>query len=127
MTPDDQPNPAPGEVWRVELNPTIGSETGKTRPAVVVSIGSFENLPIRLIVPMTAWDDKHLRYHWRVPMEPSPTNGLTKKSAADCGQVRVVSLERFTDQLGSLSASEFLEVKAGLALAMGIDTNELAG
>src|SRR4051794_9432414 len=113
---DDQPNPAPGEVWRIDLEPIRGSETGKVRPAVVVSIARFVALPVRLIVPITNWDDKHLQYHWRIPLEATSTNGLTKKSAADCGQVRVVSLGRFSEQLGRLSASEFLEIKAGLAI-----------
>ncbi len=127
MRTEDSPNPAPGEVWRVDLKPVKGSETDKTRPAMVVSIALFENLTVRLVVPLTAWDDKHLQYPWRVPLEATSTNGLTKKSAADCGQIRVVSLQRFSAHLGRLSASEFLEVKAGLAIAMDINTNELTG
>jgi len=32
----DEVDPARGEVWWVDLDPTRGSETCKTRPAVVV-------------------------------------------------------------------------------------------
>ena len=122
MRIDSVPNPLPGEVWRVDFNPTKGSETGKDRPAVVVSCAQFESLPVRIVVPVTGWDDKHLRYVWRIPLEPSDTNGLSKRSAADCGQVRVVSMGRFSIQVGKLSAEDLAEVRAGLAIAMDIDT-----
>lgn len=121
MTSDGSSDPKPGEVWRVDLNPTKGSETGKTRPAIVVSASQFSTLPVRLVVAVTGWDDKHLRYIWRVPIEASETNGLTKKSAADCGQVRVVSLARFKERLGALSGDELSLVRIGLAVAMDID------
>lgn len=121
MTSDGSSDPKPGEVWRVDLNPSKGSETGKVRPAIVVSASQFSTLPVRLIVPVTGWDDKHLRYIWRVPIEASQTNGLTKKSAADCGQVRVVSLGRFKDRLEALSPDELSSVRLGLAIAMDVE------
>ena len=44
-------NPRRGEVWDVDLDPTIGTEIQKTRPAVVVNINSIKHLKIRLIAP----------------------------------------------------------------------------
>jgi len=82
---------------------------------------------VRIVVPLTAWHDKHLNYPWRVLIEATDTNGLTKKSAADCGQVRVLSALRFIKLLGQLSATQLQEVKAGLAVAMDINTSELTG
>ena len=39
-----------GDVWLVNLEPTIGAEIRKTRPVVVVSSVSVGVLPIRLVV-----------------------------------------------------------------------------
>ncbi|MGH8603716.1 MAG: type II toxin-antitoxin system PemK/MazF family toxin, partial [Gammaproteobacteria bacterium] len=36
-----------GEVWLVSLDPTIGQELKKTRPAVVISSNSIGRLPLK--------------------------------------------------------------------------------
>lgn len=108
--------PARGEVWWVDLDPTRGSETSKTRPAVVVSTDAVATLPVRLVVPLTEWKDKHAAVIWRLPVTPSPANGLTKKSAADALQVRCVSTDRFKHLLGKLEADILAELSAAIAL-----------
>lgn len=40
-----------GEVWLINLDPTIGAEIMKTRPAVIVNDDSIGILPLRVIVP----------------------------------------------------------------------------
>lgn len=42
-----------GEVWLVNLNPTIGAEMQKTRPAVIVNDDAIGILPLKVIVPVT--------------------------------------------------------------------------
>ncbi|GIV65215.1 MAG: hypothetical protein KatS3mg046_475 [Bellilinea sp.] len=42
-----------GEVWLVNLDPTLGAEMRKTRPAVIVSSDLVGILPLRIIVPLT--------------------------------------------------------------------------
>jgi mRNA interferase MazF len=37
-----------GEVWLVNLDPTIGSEIKKTRPAVIISSDLMGILPVKL-------------------------------------------------------------------------------
>jgi mRNA interferase MazF len=44
-----------GEVWLINLDPTVGSEIQKTRPAVIVNDDAIGILPLRVIVPITAW------------------------------------------------------------------------
>jgi mRNA interferase MazF len=44
-----------GEVWLINLDPTVGSEIKKTRPAVIVNDDAIGILPLRVIVPITAW------------------------------------------------------------------------
>lgn len=43
-------NPKRGEIWLVNLEPTIGAEIRKTRPAVVVSSDFIGKLPLKLVV-----------------------------------------------------------------------------
>ena len=42
-----------GEIWLINLNPTIGPEIRKTRPAVIVNDNAVGVLPLRVIVPLT--------------------------------------------------------------------------
>src|SRR5579859_7790037 len=87
--------PRRGEVWLVDLNPTIGAEIQKIRPVVVVSSDSVGRLPLRLVAPMTGWKDQFAGNLWHVRIEPSAVNGLTKTSAVDALQLRCVAIERF--------------------------------
>jgi len=51
-------NPLAGEVWLVNLDPTIGDEIKKVRPVVVVSRDTIGVLALRVVVPVTAWQDR---------------------------------------------------------------------
>jgi len=42
-----------GEIWSVNLDPTVGSEIRKTRPAIIVNDDGVGLLPLRVIVPLT--------------------------------------------------------------------------
>jgi PemK-like, MazF-like toxin of type II toxin-antitoxin system len=46
-----------GEIWLARLNPTVGDEIGKTRPVVVVSDNEVGILRLKVIVPITSWND----------------------------------------------------------------------
>ncbi len=46
-------SPRRGDVWLVNLDPTIGMEMKKTRPALVISSDAVGKLAIKLIVPIT--------------------------------------------------------------------------
>jgi len=113
-----EPQPTRGQIWWVDLDPARGSETRKTRPAVVVSSDAISRLPVRLVVPLTEWKEKHREYIWRLEVEPSQLNGLTKRSAADALQIRCVSIERFGEQIGRLEAAVMSELCAALALVV---------
>ena len=41
--------------WLVSLEPTIGSELQKTRPAIIVNDNTLGKLPLKIIVPLTDW------------------------------------------------------------------------
>jgi mRNA interferase MazF len=80
-----------GMVIDLNLDPVLGSETGKIRPCVVVTNDTYnERVPVIQVTPITAWNDKKSRIITNVTIEPSRANGLTKKSIADCLQTRPV-------------------------------------
>ena len=42
-----------GEVWLINLDPTIGAEIRKTRPVVIVNYDAIGILPLKVSVPIT--------------------------------------------------------------------------
>jgi len=74
-----------GMVIDVNLDPTLGSETGKTRPCFIVTNDAYNaRVPIIQVVPLTAWGEKKASIVTNVEVAPSPENGLDKLSLADC-------------------------------------------
>ncbi len=47
------------EIWLINLDPTVGAEIQKTRPAVIVNDDDLGLLPLRIIVPLTDWKDRY--------------------------------------------------------------------
>ena len=109
-----------GEVWLINLDPTVGSEIRKTRPAVIVNDDAVGVLPLKVIVPITDWKDHYDVAAWMVRVDPDPTNGLSKVSAADAFQVRSVSQQRFVKQIGRLTAPRMEEIAKALAAVLAI-------
>src|ERR1700722_10346883 len=84
-----------GMVVYLNLDPSVGSETGKVRPCVVVTNDLYnERVPVIQVTPLTAWSEKKARILTNIEIEPSRENGLTKKSIADCLQTRPVDYEK---------------------------------
>jgi mRNA interferase MazF len=48
-----------GEIWLVNLNPTVDREISKTRPVVIVNDDAINILPLKVIVPVTDWKDRY--------------------------------------------------------------------
>lgn len=109
-----------GEIWLINLDPTVGSEIKKTRPAIVVNDNSLGKLPLKVIVPLTDWKDRYDIAPWMVKILPDKFNNLSKPSAADCFQIRSLSELRFTKRLGKVTSGQLAEIKAGLAKVLSI-------
>lgn len=109
-----------GEVWLIDLDPTVGSEIRKTRPAVIVNDDAVGALPLKIIVPITDWKVHYAVAAWMVRVDPDSANGLSKTSAADAFQVRSVSQQRFVKQIGQLSATLMDEIATALATVLAI-------
>jgi mRNA interferase MazF len=109
------------DIWLINLDPTVGAEIKKTRPAIVVSENALGKLPLKIIVPITDWKKKYELVPWMVNIKPDKMNGLTKESTADCFQVRSISEERFVKKLGVISDTVLEEIKNGLAKVLSIE------
>jgi len=110
-----------GDIWLINLDPTVGAEIKKIRPAIIVSDDSLGKLPLKIIVPITDWKDRYEIAPWMIKLEPNSKNGLTKDSSADCLQVRSVSQERFVKKLGNISIVIMDEIKTGLSKVLSIE------
>ncbi|MCB9419063.1 MAG: type II toxin-antitoxin system PemK/MazF family toxin [Ardenticatenaceae bacterium] len=111
-----------GEVWLINLDPTIGAEIRKIRPAVIVNDDAIGILPLKVIVPITDWKERYAVAPWMVKLEPSAANGLSKLSAADAFQVRSLSQERFVRRLGTLSPETMAAIGRALADVLHIES-----
>jgi mRNA interferase MazF len=110
-----------GEVWRVDLNPTIGAEMQKVRPVIIVSSDSIGILPIKLVAPVTDWKDHYTHSSWHVKIDPDAANGLTKPSAVDTLQLRGLDTTRLLQKLGQVSSDKIEEIAAAIAAVIEYD------
>jgi mRNA interferase MazF len=94
------------EIWLINLDPTIGAEMRKTRPALIINDDALGRLPLKIIVPITDWKDHYSIAPWMVKIEPAIDNGLVKTSSIDCFQIRSVSEKRLVKQLGKITIEE---------------------
>jgi mRNA interferase MazF len=105
----DPNDPKRGEVWIVDLEPIVGQEMSKERPCIVISSNAAGRLDLRLVVPLTTWQEKFAGRFWLTRVEPSPGSGLDHVSAADTFQVRSVSVERFATRRSSVLPEDVMK------------------
>jgi len=110
-----------GEVWLVSFGATVGDEIRKLRPAVIVSDEGVGVLSLKVVVPLTKWQDRYTERKWMVSLEPTTENGLIKRSAADAFQINSVSTDRFLRQIGTLSETEMQAIIKAIALVKAIE------
>ncbi len=85
-----------GEVWLVNLDPTVGSEIQKTRPCVVISPPEMhDHLRTVLIAPMTTGSHSA---PFRIPVRHEGKQGLILLD-----QIRAVDKTRLVKRAGDLA------------------------
>jgi len=109
-----------GEIWRINLDPSIGAEIRKIRSALILSVDAIGSLPLRVVVSITGWKDKFAQATWLVRLEPDETNKLDKPSAADTFQVRSVSETRFVELIGMVSVADMARVEDAVRIVLGL-------
>ena len=110
-----------GEIYWVNLDPTIGDEIKKRRPVVVLNCGDDKNLKLAIVVPVTAWSSYWEKNPFFVSLEPDTKKGLKKKSVVDCFQIRAVSHKRFAEKIGEISNDEIDQIKISITLILDIE------
>lgn len=111
-----------GEIWFINLNPTVGAEIKKIRPVIIVNDNSVGKLPLKIIVPLTDWKSHYEIAPWMVKITPNENNNLKKDSAADCFQVRSLSEQRFINKLGEIDDDMLEQIQDGLAKVLSINS-----
>jgi mRNA interferase MazF len=109
-----------GEIWQINLDPTVGAEMKKTRPALIVNVDAMGKLPLKIIAPITDWKEQYDNYPWMVKIFPSEQNGLLKISSVDCFQIRCVSVERLITLVGSVEAEIIVQVQMAVNQVIGV-------
>jgi mRNA interferase MazF len=109
-----------GEIWLVDLDPTVGAEMNKTRPALIINDNRVGKLPLRIIIPITGWKEHYGIAPWMIKIEPNEKNGLAKISSLDCFQIRSVSQGRLIEKIGEITSDEINKVQEGIVKVLGI-------
>jgi len=109
------------EIWLVNLDPTIGAEIKKVRPAIIVNDDALGKLPLKVIVPITDWKDRYEMASWMVKMIPNNQNKLSRISSADCFQVRSVAEERLVRKIGKIDTETLKLIQIALKKVLSID------
>lgn len=94
-----------GEIWWINLDPTVGAEIKKRRPCVILSANTINTIRATPVV---------------IPLSSSPTSAFPiivavpsagAKSVAVLDQIRAVDKKRFVNKAGALSAVDLAQVE----------------
>lgn len=112
-----------GEIRLVSLDPVVGAEANKRRPAVIVSNDGANATAARLgrgvvtVVPVTS---NVLRvYPFQVRL-PTAATGLRTESKAQAEQVRSVAVERLGPRVGRIPADLMERLDEALRLHLAL-------
>lgn len=101
--------PARGEVWWVRIDPTLGSEIRKTRPALVLTADVLNRMrQTVVVVPLSTAARAH-------PPVTVPVRCRGEQAVAVVDQVRAVSRERLVSKIETASEDDVLAVGEALA------------
>lgn len=112
--------PQRGDIFWVNLDPTVGSEIRKKRPALVVSNDAANKRYHQVtVVPLTSQKlDQVEPFQILLPKEES---GLGKDSKALAEQIRTVSKLRLGPRIGHIHPSKQSEIDRALKLHLDLE------
>lgn len=103
MTPE---YPQRYDIYRADLNPTVGAEIQKVRPVAIVSRNEMNRwLETVIVCPLTT--RLHPRWRGRLQIRRA---GEDAEIAAD--QIRTISKQRLRDKMDSLSPDDAAKLRA---------------
>jgi mRNA interferase MazF len=111
------PRPRRGDVWKVSLDPTVGHEIQKTRPAVVITSDVYNaHSWVVIVMPLTSHDKAE---YDQVLIQP-PEGGLTNRSVTLPDQIRAVDRRRLIQRLGRLTPQTIQQIDRSLKMVLDL-------
>ncbi len=108
-----------GEIYLVSLDPVVGSEIGKARPALVISNDQNNQFADTVtVLPLTSKVGRIYPFETFISKEDS---GLPQDSKIKSNQIRTVDKKRLMKFLSSLSSEKLEEVEHSLLIHLGIN------
>ena len=113
-------HPRRGEIYLVALDPTVGHEIKKTRPALVIQNDiTNEHAGTTVVAPITSTV--------RVPLSPTHVlivkgepSGLDATSVALFEQIRTIDRARLVKPIGRLDHKAIAQVDEAIAVTLGL-------
>lgn len=104
-----------GEIYWVNLDPTIGSEVKKTRPAVIVSNNIQNKISKRVIViPITSQIKIIYPFEAKIIV-------AAKEAKALSDQIRTIDKLRLGKRIGKLDKFELIDIEKAIKLTLSLD------
>jgi mRNA interferase MazF len=109
------------EIWIADLNPQIGTETGKTRPVLILQTNLLNKLPhpSTIICPITT-NVKPNSDILRVHLKKGEAN-LAQDSDIMIDQIRAIDNKLLISKLGSLPTQLIQLVKENTMIVLDLD------
>lgn len=108
-----------GEIWLVNLDPTLGHEIKKTRPAVIIQndIGNKYS-PMTIIAPLTSQNiDKIYPFEALLTKENS---GAETESKALLNQIRAIDKRRLIKRVGKVNDEVIIKIDEAIKINLGL-------
>lgn len=108
-------------IYLVNLDPTVGSEQGQTRPVLVISDDDINAiLPVINILPITSHKQGRKIYPNEVLLKKGQV-GLDKDSLLLCYQIRTIDKKRLIKKLGEVKNEDIrTEIIDALSFQLGL-------
>ena len=119
IQPDKLKFPLYGDIYDVNLEPVVGSETGKLRPALVVSNDINNEYAATITVLPITGQPASKQYPFEV-LIPKGTGGLTLDSRAKADQIRTVDKRRLVGFRGALPPQYLPQIEKALKVHLNL-------
>jgi len=109
-----------GDVYDVYLEPVKGSETGKTRPALVLQNNTGNAYsPVVIVAPLSSVKDITRPIPVMVFLKAGE-GGSTRDCYVDCGQIRTIDKTRLLNKRGALSDFRMSQVDEAIKISLAL-------
>ena len=109
--------PKRGEIYWIQLDPTIGTEIQKTRPCLILSNNSQNKMGLRVIAaPITSKVKIIYPFESKIIIKDRECKVLLD-------QIRSLDKQRISSRIDSIDSLTMLHVEAALKVALALKSN----